>query len=295
MLRRLFHEGNSSKETGDNKNKSQIEHGQPVYDPSRAKLNEFKAKQSQDKTQQSDVGNSSDLGGIVDVPENFKHLGGNTELAKAKIILLGEAHIRQHNEDIVDFINTHAKSGDIVLVEGTQAGKKENKSIEELGKALDFGLLTNDEISQAIKEKGHKSAYREWVNTGKIKPFMKDIEIYGWDDIDAYNFQSEIRRFLLNKEFPNQKDDKSLEEKSLRELQKLDDIRNKKMLDTINNMRISFPNNKIFVVAGLEHVIENIKGEKLKNQSYTAITPTYEVTEKDIENYEKNIKNNLNG
>lgn len=102
-----------------------------------------------DKAQQSEVGSSSDSSRIVDIPENFKQIGGNTELAKAQVILLGEAHIPQHHRNISDFIHSHAKDGDIVLVEGVQAGEEKDKNryvVEEAriyAKRLEYGREIN--------------------------------------------------------------------------------------------------------------------------------------------------------
>jgi len=163
--RRALNERNSSKEKGDSSNKDQVRPDKPVaFNPIRAVFEEAEAKSSQDKPQQSDVGSSSDSSGVVNVPEDFRYIGGNTELAKAKIIFLGDGQTPQHSQDIVDFITTRARKDEIVLVEGVQAN-------EEIGKV--------------------KYAIQQGVARGyNYRIFDRDVKIYGCGNDEA---GSEIR------------------------------------------------------------------------------------------------------
>jgi hypothetical protein len=158
------------------------------------KTEETEAKPSQDQPQKSDVGSSSDSSKIVEIPANFRHIGGNTELAKAQVILLGEYHIPQHNKDIVDFINAHAKDGDIVLVEGVQAGTKLGKREYMVKKALTLVDLTEFEVKQESKQLKLKDVFQEGAKRGIIIPFLKNVKIYGWDDIEA---NDELALYLM--------------------------------------------------------------------------------------------------
>jgi hypothetical protein len=127
------------------------------------KLDVAPAEHSQDKAQIRDVTSSSDVNKISDIPENFKLIGGNTDLANAKVILLGEAHLPQHRKDILNFINTHAKDGDIVLIESVKAYEPITK--------VKFTEFTQNTIG--------KDNYPE---------LTKNIEIYGWDDEKSFKY-----------------------------------------------------------------------------------------------------------
>lgn len=149
------------KESGSSSGHSRIDFSRILATANDAKkLDVAPAEHSQDKAQTRDVASSSDVNKIGDIPENFKLIGGNTDLANAKVILLGEAHIPQHRKDILNFINTHAKDGDIVLIEGVQAYEPITK--------VQFTEFTQNTIG--------KDDYPE---------LTKNIKIYGWDDEKA--------------------------------------------------------------------------------------------------------------
>jgi hypothetical protein len=184
------------------------------------------AEHSQDKAQQRDVASSSDVNKIGDIPENFKLIGGNTDLANAKVIVLGEAHLPQHRKDILNFINTHAKDGDIVLIESVKA----------------YEPITKVKFTELIQNVLGKDDYPE---------LTKNISIHGYDDEEAF----EAGKLLIAKDFINvrrlcrmflNRKENSIEKE-------LFNIRDKKMLEVINNMRNECHDKKIFVIAGKMH------------------------------------------
>ncbi len=109
--------GRNKRKTDKNQEVKSPSDDKQVFDVLRSKVNaqaikkteEATAKPSQDKSRQRDVASSSEVNKIGDILANFKLIGGNTDLANAKVILLGECHIPQHDEVIINFINTHAK------------------------------------------------------------------------------------------------------------------------------------------------------------------------------------------
>ncbi len=255
-----------------------------------------------EKAQHSDVGSSSDSCRAVDIPANFEYIGGNTELAKAKVILLGEAHISQHHKDIVNFINTHAEDGDIVLVEGEEAHNKMGQARYALENAVSLGVLDQADVGKELKEGKLKAAYIKWLAEEKITFFSKNVDIYGWDDMEANNRQHIVRLELdeISKkvkefqEFQGPQNAKiviqTLKDKlDLRESRdKLNKLREEKMIETINEMRKNFPNKRIFTIAGKDHVLTTL--DKVKGQEYIALTPKYDPTEKEAEDYITRIK-----
>jgi hypothetical protein len=221
--KREFFNADASKEKGDDREKSQVASEKPssfdVIREAAKKTEEAEAKSSQDKAQQSDVGSSSDSSKIVKIPANFKQLGGNTELTKAEVLLLGEHHIPQHHKDIVDFINDHASSDDIVLVEGVQAGEE----------------LSKDQFAV-----WRQRVLREDVS----RPLMKDVKMYGWDNMTVNHEQQDINHIFkeLKKEYLiNQTDDILEEIEDFEEkFRELSAMRDKKMLETINYIKDNF-------------------------------------------------------
>jgi hypothetical protein len=232
----------------------------------------------QDKALQSDVRRSSDSSKNVEIPENFEHIGGNSAFAKAKVLLLGEVHVPQHHQNIVEFINTHAEKGDIVLVEGAKAGEKQDRIVEGLEKASHVGLLTEDDVKKTVEEKGIVSAYDEWSRQGLL--FKEDIEIYGWDDKKAYDREGKLVPKFLEKGPSNQENSRlsGIEQ----EIRSLHVKREKSMVDTINKMRRLSPDKRLFIVTGRGHA-ENVAKGILGNQQYIVIIPKYKPTENDIE------------
>lgn len=264
-----FSKRNSSKESGDSRNKNQIGCSNYVaFNPGIAAFRESEAKRSQDRPQKSDVGSSSDLSKNVEIPANFEHIGGNTKLAKAQIILLGEAHIPQHHKDIVDFINAYAKDGDIVLVEGVQAGQE----------------LDKDQYADMEQRR----------RGGEPRSFTNDVKIYGWDDIESQHEEVEIRQ-MLNKidKLKVKGEDLSRKQAIQSRLQvqyqeifpKTLEKRNETMLETINNKRNGFSNKRLFIIAGENHFTESRVQEKLKGQLYIVLRANYKPTEEDLKDF----------
>jgi hypothetical protein len=231
------------------------------------------AKSSQDKAQQSDVGSSSDAGKSREISANFKYIGGNTDLANAKVILLGEYHISQHHQNNVDFINTHAENGDIVLIEGLQAYKEMNQFLYTMEKAIYLGNLDRKETYQAESEQRLLETWMAWRRDDKIKEFTKKVTIYGWDNEEAYN-EADRRLSYMN---VSKREDLNPEDREL--LLK----REQSMIETINKMRNDFPDKKVFVIAGENHVFHSL--EKLEGQEYIALNQKYQPTEKDLQDF----------
>lgn len=284
----------SYKKRGDNSKESRVSSDNVgAVDVLREASRQAEVKPSREKVQQRDVGSSSEAGKMVAIPENFKRLGGNTDLAEAKVILLGEAHISQHNKDIVDFINAHAKDGDIVLVEGEQTGKELDRVEFALRNAFTLGDLAEDQWEQArMKPQDElQNSFSRWCAQGVVRPFTKDVKIYGWDE------KSIQKELLLLRGKYDELSEKKLQEKEgallypiemipiTEKIRELHRERDEYMLRTINNMRKKFPNKRIFTIAGRDHVLRPLK--KIKDMSYIAIMPKYELTEKDREDYKR--------
>jgi hypothetical protein len=260
-------------------------------------------KPSREKVQQRDGGSSSEASKMVAIPEKFKWVGGNADLEEAQVILFAEAHLSQHNNDIVDCINAHAKDGDIVLVEGVQAGQELEKIEYAVNKANTLGDLTDDQWKQATMKQQDEFHFeiRKWCEQGVIRPFTKDVKIYGWDNMEALDemFSSKGKYTELSKKSLQEKGRKLLYQiemdKTWKEYFKSDHERDESMLKTINEMRNKFPDKRIFTIAGVDHVqnshvqnshVQNSL-EKVKDQPYIALSPKYELTEKEIEGYER--------
>jgi uncharacterized iron-regulated protein len=299
-LKREFLTTDLSKRKGDSSKKSQRSLDKPKsldMAKNAAKQAEVtEAKPSRDKDQQSDIGSSSYANNNAEIPENFKHIGGHTELAKVKVILLGEYHISQHNKDIVDFIDAHAEDGDIVLVEGWQAGKEMSQYMYAQLKALRVGDLTVDEKARAEKENRQKEAFWEWTVQGVVKPFKKDVKIYGWDDLEANDETLSVVKKMeeLAIKFLIPENVKLWKGKQLdQELDELSATREERMLETINQMRNEFPDKKVFVIAGKSHFTESeiITPHILEKQPYIALTPKYEISQKEAEDFKRRQKN----
>ena len=217
---------------------------------------ETEAKSSQERTQKSDVGSSSGLSKVVDIPAGFGHIGGNTDLANAKVILLGEFHTHRHCQEILKFIKTHANDGDIVLVEGWRA-------------------------KSPMPYSRYKISMPDLDSEDKPPKLTQHIKMYGWDDMKALNATVvEIKKSFKNLEkickiYLKRKNIEGINEKNIKEINsKLSEEKNKyytnsiessktvfelhakrdeKMLKTIKEMRNKSPDSKIFVVAGKWH------------------------------------------
>ena len=280
-----------------------------------------------DKAPQSDVGSSSNSSRIVDIPKGFRRTGGNAELGEAQIILLGEVHIPRVRQKILEFIKTHAKDGDIVLVEGWWAKVP-----------ICYWL--------------YKNSLRKYLSEDKPPELTQYIKLYGWDDMKALNKSvKELKKnFKCLKELcklfvmrrnrqeliavgrsldPSEQranlsdncsqrqcekdlislldqfytgNDKDIEEINVKLSQKKNEYltqsaesekkffdlcaeRDKKMLKTIEEIRNTYPDSKIFVVSGADHftgyvsfaIQENLESaiqknlESAKNSKYLAL------------------------
>jgi hypothetical protein len=275
-----------SQEKGD-KNKERCVSSDKVgrLDMLKETFRQAKGELSRGKIQQREVGSSSEASKMVAIPENFKLVGGNTDLEKAQVILFAEAHISQHDKDIVDYINAHAKDGDIVLVESRHAGKEQDEIEYVVRKAITRGDLTEDQLEQAKKKQldEYQNEFQKWCEQGVVRPFTKDVKIYGWDNMEAFD-----KMFLLMQkaiELRGKSSQKKEREEIWEKIYKLRDERDESMLKTINEMRNVFPDKRIFTIAGEGHVLNSWK--KIKDQPCIALSPKYKQTEKDREGYER--------
>jgi predicted RNA-binding protein with RPS1 domain len=244
---------------------------------------------SHDKVQQRDVGSSSEVSKMVAIPENFKWVGGSTtDLEEAELIFFGEAHISQHNKDIVDCISAHAKDGDIVLVEGVQAGEEIGIVEYALRKAITRGDLPKDQLKQATMKQQDEFHFEisKWCEQGVVRPFTKNVKIYGWDKVDAKD------EMLLLSEKDTELSEKSSQEKERVKLReeyfKKSYERDEFMLKTINSIKNAFPDKRIFTIAGKRHILNSPvldSLEKVKDQPYIALISKYEPTEKEKEDF----------
>jgi hypothetical protein len=236
-----------------------------------------------DRVRRREVGSSSDLSEKIALPANFIEIGGNTELAKAQVILLGEL-IASHYKDIVSFINAHAKKGDIVLVESKEAGKEESRFKEAIGKDVESGVLSSDCANAILSDKESKKEY--FKSKGKDLLFREDLKLYGWDDMNAWG---ENRKLLVNiMKIPSNEEGNQFSElraKFLDRLPDIDDKRVRKMLETIENMRNRFSDKKLFVVASESILFNTIQREELGKQPYIALMTKKEATKEEKEEY----------
>jgi hypothetical protein len=232
-----------------------------------------------DQSQHSDVGSSSDSRTIEDIPANFERIGGNTDLANAKVILLGETHVLQHYKDVVKFINNCAADGDIILAEGWEAGDEVNRVNFAHGCAARLGVLDKD-----------------YKITEKDMFLTKNVDVYGCDDIEA-NKQQHINAAKRNAARKRMQNDPyaAINTELHNELDMAfalynynSQYRDDKMQDTINKMRNKFPDKRFFVYVGKNHALNLL--EKIKNQEYIAISPTYDPTEEDKKNHGIKLK-----
>ncbi len=87
------------------------------------------------------------------ISDTFEQVGGNTELADARIVFLGNRHTNEvHSVQNAQLIDSIAEDGDIVLVEEIQA-------------------------NQEIKKKEYEYT----------KLISKEVRVFGWDDKISYD------------------------------------------------------------------------------------------------------------
>lgn len=248
-----------------------------------------------DQFQHSDVGSSSDSSKIRDIPAKFEYIGGNTDLANAKVILLGEAHVLQHYKDIVDFINTHAADSDLVLGEGLDTNVKMDGMDFAWASAVRLGVVGKD-LKMKFKTIEDFKAIRMQLLEKEGILFTKNLDVCGCDDISANKQQHKViakkeeilRDMRLAKEV--KKEDELYEEfnKLERLYRALSAKREEKMIETINEMRKDFSDKRIFIIVGKNHAL-NLLG-KIKNQEYIALSPNYIPSEGEEEAFDMRLR-----
>ena len=190
----------------------------------------------------------------------FQYIGGNiTSPREAKIICLGDNHLNaKHTELNAHLINHLAEEGDIVLLEGVPAGQ---------------------ECDQQHHEKTMQLT--KWVN------------VFGWDDpklsqqgIEIGNKRLEIAQNLNsgligNDEYAslyNEHEKLQRQEHAIRI-----EERNKRLKQVINSMRERFPDKKIFVLAGINHLEQDHGFAKFLNKDkYIAYKPLHELSDMEL-------------
>lgn len=214
------------------------------------------------------------------ITPGFEHIGDTkTKLKDAKVILLGENHILRHQNDIVNFINTHADKNDIVLVEGLLANKEQNGNSFLNAKATKIGVKN----AEAVKINLFK-------DTSRV--------VYGCDNVIANKEQHKIsarKREIckLLKDVKDVKESKKLNEEFY-ELNATYSIymqeRDQTMKKTIDTMVTKNPNQRIFIIVGENHA-RNLS-DKIVDQKYIALSPTYKITQEEIDDFYTKLANN---
>ncbi len=179
------------------------------------------------------------------------------------------------------------------MIEGIQAGRKLSPAQHALERAFNLETVNRDQILQAIKEnKLNKEYVNKLIEEGMVRPLKKGIKLYGWDNIEMCERQQEIYQMRKGRLSENSLQTQSIEickgdkeSFEVRNAKNVNNVRNESMLTTINKMSTDFPDKKLFIIAGEAHCRNPIVLENLKEQSYIALTPEYEITEEDIKDH----------
>ncbi len=244
----------------------------PVQNPassSKKEVTETPKPAVEDKAQHSDVGNSSDPSKIGDTPADFKYVGGNTNLAKAQICIIGEYHgLLQCHEANVSLINAYANDSDIVLVEGVKAKRQ----------------MTHKQFLD----------WEEKIYNKKLKPFSKNVQLYGGDNMSAHEkttnlyisletTRDSLRASIASIDIDKMQELREKGENIEESIDKMRTERSKSFLDTINDMRDKFPDKRIFVIIGTNHVDDFSNSEYLNKQKYIALKPKNDFKQEDAQ------------
>lgn len=210
--------------------------------------------------------------------DNFEQIDGKTEILDAKVICLGENHADDtHHRHIIQLINSTAKDGDLLLVEGLEAGQEVEKESWQHQRANSLAsLFDNQEEAISFLE--------------SLPSLSKNVRVIGWDNIAVHNNpetdpkkEMQIHADITQAQqtgnweklvtLENQRE--LLYKKMLSDLTK----RNKSLVDTIDIMRSNFQDKRIFVIGGGDHFTKDpTLIEKLEKQPYIALQPIYEIS-----------------
>ncbi len=198
-----------------------------------------------------------------ELSKKFTCLEGNCEsLNDAEVICLGERHSYEHYKQIIEFIEFFAKDGDILLVE---AASKNDKLDEK------------PYLKNAFLTRG-----------GDSIELSKKVQVYGWEDKEAYNRHTEIlyKIDMLEQKKSHDKNrneiDRAIESANKLSME-LATKRDIALIATVNEKKASFPNKKIFIIAGVAHFTNNPKvPEELNRYRFTALVPISEPSKEDL-------------
>jgi hypothetical protein len=188
--------------------------------------------------------------------DDFHVTGGNIPIEKANIICLGERHDCQNHVTLhARLLESFAKDGDIVLVEGVKSGQVVSRHKLEVTKTL-----------------------------------TKDVTVYGWDNIDLVTEAMRLSREGVKLDDRLDSSDLStMERATLRQMHKTlmgkytaiaQGERNKVLARTISTMRQIYPEKRIFIIAGYRHFIVDADFQRfLAKDKYIAFTPQESISD----------------
>lgn len=180
---------------------------------------------------------------------HFEVVASNSDINKAEIICFGDEHTSFRDDiSVTDTINTLAKDGDIILVEGKPSGKEIDKN--------------------------------ECIHTDGIKA---NVIVMGWDDIQLRDQSASMVRQMMD---TNDKYEKAKSEGNLEEatgygiildklMQSTDNIaiyqRNQCLINTIQ--KVKFTGKHIFIICGSNHYDEQLLVKFLSGYKYCVLIP----------------------
>ena len=185
---------------------------------------------------------------------DFKRIVGNVlHPDQARIICFGDNHMSAlHTQLNAQFINHVGKEGDIVLLEGVEAyescEQQDHEKTQQLTKPMYvFGWDSSELTNQAVELNRQREQISDYLNSG-------NLNYYGEEYANYHRQYEDLGR-------------------------QIDDInvrqRNEVLAQVIDNMKASFPEQKIFVLAGTKHFEsdDNLRN-MLRQDKFVAYTPT---------------------
>jgi hypothetical protein len=147
-------------------------------------------------------------------PAHYEVVAGNSEIGAARVIGLGEEHgDMAQMQRAIDLINKYAKDGDIILMEG-----------------LDAGTIGNKE---------------DYVPTHGIKP---NVTVMGWDKVPLITRSLELVRQFIDSNF-----DPAVDARVAPELNNLTRQRDMSLVQTLSSQLQRPGDHRVFILAGFEH------------------------------------------
>lgn len=255
---------NSSQKKGDGRKESQTASDKPKSLNVIQKAADTQTNLSQDKAQQTKVGSSS-----REVIKTLEHAVKD----KAQHSDMGSSYDSSKNVDIpANFEriggSTDLANADIILLGHVHTPRYHQAIIEFINgyaKKGDIFLVEGVQAGQKVKKRIYEELAKRVFKVDI--PLIKGIKIYGCDDMVTYREQLNL---VGSSEYETMRD-------------KLNEIRNNKILEAINENRNNSSDKRIFVTTGINHFTESRIQENLGSQRYIALIPKYKLTEKDRE------------